>query len=77
MIQMLDVLIGAVLLLLGFALGRQKLPAVPKLRNFGWRCGREALPVGVRLQATGLSDGLCPVCRAQWRNTAAVMAAAA
>ena len=27
---MLDVLIGAVLLLLGFALGRQKLPAVPK-----------------------------------------------
>ena len=27
---MLDVLIGAALLLLGFALGRQKLPAVPK-----------------------------------------------
>ena len=27
---MLDVLIGAVLLLLGFALGRHKLPAVPK-----------------------------------------------
>ena len=27
---MLDVLIGAVLLLLGVALGRQKLPAVPK-----------------------------------------------
>ena len=27
---MLDVLIGAVLLLLGFSMGRQKLPAAPK-----------------------------------------------
>ncbi|KAL4334051.1 hypothetical protein GQ457_07G006180 [Hibiscus cannabinus] len=33
-----------------------------QVRSFGWRCGREALPVGSRLQDAGLSDGACPLC---------------
>ncbi|KAL4369017.1 hypothetical protein GQ457_05G022090 [Hibiscus cannabinus] len=39
-----------------------KLPAVPKVRSFGWRCGRDALPVGSRLRDAGLSDGACQLC---------------
>ncbi|KAL4332459.1 hypothetical protein GQ457_07G000010 [Hibiscus cannabinus] len=39
-----------------------KLPTIPKVRSFGWRCGREALPVGSRLRDAGLSDGACPLC---------------
>ncbi|KAL4339540.1 hypothetical protein GQ457_08G031650 [Hibiscus cannabinus] len=39
-----------------------KLPTIPKVRSFGWRCGRDALPVGSRLRDAGLSDGACPVC---------------
>ncbi|KAL4303852.1 hypothetical protein GQ457_10G009980 [Hibiscus cannabinus] len=36
-----------------------KLPTIPKVRSFGWRCGREALPMGSRLRDAGLSDGAC------------------
>ncbi|KAL4282737.1 hypothetical protein GQ457_16G018980 [Hibiscus cannabinus] len=32
--------------------------------SFGWRCGREALPVCSRLRAAGLSTGACPLCGA-------------
>ncbi|KAL4368664.1 hypothetical protein GQ457_05G022790 [Hibiscus cannabinus] len=39
-----------------------KLPTIPKVRSFGWRCGWEALPVGSRLRDAGLSDGACPLC---------------
>ncbi|KAL4353226.1 hypothetical protein GQ457_06G012480 [Hibiscus cannabinus] len=39
-----------------------KLPTIPKVRSFGWRCGRDALPVGSRLRDAGLSDGACPLC---------------
>ncbi|KAK8555310.1 hypothetical protein V6N12_009458 [Hibiscus sabdariffa] len=39
-----------------------KLPTVPKVWSFGWRCGRDALPVGSRLRDTGLSSGSCPLC---------------
>ncbi|KAL4368990.1 hypothetical protein GQ457_05G022000 [Hibiscus cannabinus] len=39
-----------------------KLPTIPKVRSFGWRCGRDALPVGSRLRDAGLSDGSCPLC---------------
>ncbi|KAL4273203.1 hypothetical protein GQ457_13G016180 [Hibiscus cannabinus] len=39
-----------------------KLPTIPKVRSFGWRCGREALPVGSRRRDAGLSDGACPLC---------------
>ncbi|KAL4298022.1 hypothetical protein GQ457_12G000080 [Hibiscus cannabinus] len=38
------------------------LPIIPKVRSFGWRCGRETLPVGSRLRDAGLSDGACPLC---------------
>ncbi|KAL4303034.1 hypothetical protein GQ457_10G009820 [Hibiscus cannabinus] len=41
-----------------------KLPTIPKVRSFGWCCGREALPVGSRLRDAGLSDGACPLCGA-------------
>ncbi|KAL4342607.1 hypothetical protein GQ457_08G031780 [Hibiscus cannabinus] len=41
-----------------------KLPTIPKVRSFGWRCGREALPVGSRLRDAGLSAGACPLCGA-------------
>ncbi|KAL4369227.1 hypothetical protein GQ457_05G022040 [Hibiscus cannabinus] len=39
-----------------------KLPTIPKVRSFGWRCGRDALPVGSKLRDAGLSDGACPLC---------------
>ncbi|KAL4332654.1 hypothetical protein GQ457_07G000040 [Hibiscus cannabinus] len=39
-----------------------KLPTIPKVCSFGWRCGRDALPVGSRLRDAGLSDGACPLC---------------
>ncbi|KAL4281182.1 hypothetical protein GQ457_03G016830 [Hibiscus cannabinus] len=39
-----------------------KLPTIPKVRSFGWRCCRDALPVGSRLRDAGLSDGACPLC---------------
>ncbi|KAL4272102.1 hypothetical protein GQ457_13G016060 [Hibiscus cannabinus] len=39
-----------------------KLPTVPKLRSFGWCCGRDALLVGSRLRDAGLSSGACPLC---------------
>ncbi|KAL4336192.1 hypothetical protein GQ457_07G000030 [Hibiscus cannabinus] len=39
-----------------------KLPTIPKVRSFGWRCGRDALPVGSRLRDAGLSNGACPLC---------------
>ncbi|KAL4285536.1 hypothetical protein GQ457_16G018010 [Hibiscus cannabinus] len=39
-----------------------KLPTVPKVRSFGWPCGRDALPVGSHLRDTGLSTGACPLC---------------
>ncbi|KAL4298226.1 hypothetical protein GQ457_12G014210 [Hibiscus cannabinus] len=39
-----------------------KLPTIPKVRSFRWRCGRDALPVGSRLRDAGLSDGACPLC---------------
>ncbi|KAL4319509.1 hypothetical protein GQ457_18G008310 [Hibiscus cannabinus] len=39
-----------------------KLPTIPKVRFFGWRCGRDALPVGSRLRDVGLSDGAFPLC---------------
>ncbi|KAL4281975.1 hypothetical protein GQ457_03G016840 [Hibiscus cannabinus] len=41
-----------------------KLPTIPKVCSFGWRCGREALPVGSRLRDAGLSDGACLLCGA-------------
>ncbi|KAL4281807.1 hypothetical protein GQ457_03G016970 [Hibiscus cannabinus] len=46
-----------------------KLLAVPKVRSFGWRCGRDALPVGSRLRDAGLSDGACPLCGARLEDT--------
>ncbi|KAK8684255.1 hypothetical protein V6N13_040285 [Hibiscus sabdariffa] len=46
-----------------------ELPAVPKVRSFGWRCGRDALPVGSRLRDAGLSDGACPLCGASLEDT--------
>ncbi|KAL4324720.1 hypothetical protein GQ457_11G026460 [Hibiscus cannabinus] len=39
-----------------------KLPTILKVRSFGWRFGRDALPVGSRLRDAGLSDGACPLC---------------
>ncbi|KAL4298068.1 hypothetical protein GQ457_12G013940 [Hibiscus cannabinus] len=39
-----------------------KLAAVPKVRSFGWRYGRDALPVGSNLRDAGLSDGACQLC---------------
>ncbi|KAL4334433.1 hypothetical protein GQ457_07G006210 [Hibiscus cannabinus] len=39
-----------------------KLPTIPKVRSFGWRFGRDALPVGSRLRDADLSDGACPLC---------------
>ncbi|KAL4296377.1 hypothetical protein GQ457_12G000140 [Hibiscus cannabinus] len=35
-----------------------KLPKIPKVHSFGWRCGRDALPVGSRLR----DAGACPLC---------------
>ncbi|KAL4280495.1 hypothetical protein GQ457_03G017750 [Hibiscus cannabinus] len=46
-----------------------KLPAVPKVRSFGWRCGRDALPAGSHLRDAGLSDGACPLCGARLEDT--------
>ncbi|KAL4273302.1 hypothetical protein GQ457_13G015880 [Hibiscus cannabinus] len=39
-----------------------KLPTILKVRSFGWRYGREALPVGSRLRDASLSNGACPLC---------------
>ncbi|KAL4283340.1 hypothetical protein GQ457_16G019060 [Hibiscus cannabinus] len=47
----------------------EKLLAVPKVRSFGWRCGRDALPMGSRLRDAGLSDGACPLCGASLEDT--------
>ncbi|KAL4273498.1 hypothetical protein GQ457_13G013810 [Hibiscus cannabinus] len=46
-----------------------KLPAVPKVRSFGWRCGRDVLLVGSRLRDAGLSDGACPLCGSGFEDT--------
>ncbi|KAL4339153.1 hypothetical protein GQ457_08G031640 [Hibiscus cannabinus] len=46
-----------------------KLPVVPKVRSFGWRCGRDALHVGSRLRDVGLSDGACPLCGSSLEDT--------
>ncbi|KAL4297103.1 hypothetical protein GQ457_12G013590 [Hibiscus cannabinus] len=39
-----------------------KLPVLPKIRIFGWRLGREALPVGQNVRAAYLGDGTCKLC---------------
>ncbi|GMJ10818.1 hypothetical protein like AT4G29090 [Hibiscus trionum] len=39
-----------------------KSPTLPKIRTFGWRAGRNALPTGDRLAALGMGDGICPFC---------------
>ncbi|KAK8512379.1 hypothetical protein V6N12_037379 [Hibiscus sabdariffa] len=46
-----------------------KLPAVPKAHSFGWRCGRDALPVGSHLRDTGLFAGACPLCNSGLEDT--------
>ncbi|KAL4283764.1 hypothetical protein GQ457_16G018170 [Hibiscus cannabinus] len=46
-----------------------KLSAVPKVRSFGWHCGRDALPVGSHLRDAGLSDGACLLCGASLEDT--------
>ncbi|KAK9009202.1 hypothetical protein V6N11_035747 [Hibiscus sabdariffa] len=35
---------------------------LPKIRIFGWRVGQEALPVGKKLQAAYLGNGICKMC---------------
>ncbi|KAL4284014.1 hypothetical protein GQ457_16G019040 [Hibiscus cannabinus] len=47
----------------------EKLLAVPNVRSFGWRCGRDAFPMGSRLRDAGLSDGACPLCGASLEDT--------
>ncbi|KAK8680931.1 hypothetical protein V6N13_109868 [Hibiscus sabdariffa] len=39
-----------------------KLPVLPKIRIFGWRLGRGALPVGHKIRATGMGEGICRLC---------------
>ncbi|KAK8672071.1 hypothetical protein V6N13_110446 [Hibiscus sabdariffa] len=39
-----------------------KLKVLPKIRIFGWRLGQEALPVGQRVRAAFLGEGLCKMC---------------
>ncbi|KAL4368506.1 hypothetical protein GQ457_05G022370 [Hibiscus cannabinus] len=46
-----------------------KIPAISKVRSFGWRCGWDALPVGSRLQDAGFSGGACPLCGARLEDT--------
>ncbi|KAL4340704.1 hypothetical protein GQ457_08G031900 [Hibiscus cannabinus] len=42
---------------------------LPKVRSFGRRCGRDALPVGSRLRDARLSSGACPLCGASLEDT--------
>ncbi|KAL4324280.1 hypothetical protein GQ457_11G002870 [Hibiscus cannabinus] len=39
-----------------------KLAVLPKIRIFGWRLGQEAFPVGNKLRAADLGDGMCKLC---------------
>ncbi|KAL4317862.1 hypothetical protein GQ457_18G009180 [Hibiscus cannabinus] len=50
-----------------------KLPTIPKVCSFSWRCGRDALHVGSRLRDAGLSDGACPLCGSGLEDTLHVL----
>ncbi|KAK8557836.1 hypothetical protein V6N12_010060 [Hibiscus sabdariffa] len=40
-----------------------KLKVLSKIRIFGWRLANEALPVGSRVRAAYLGDGICRMCQ--------------